>query len=126
MLKSKTFYIHYISIHIVIQSNLPLRPPLVSGHFFKPPFGDHFTNNRLYLLRAESGNYQNSGLYAKCQNLRLFYIHYISIHIVIQSNLPSRPPLVCDHFFKIPKKFLSQITINETSRKRLPLVRDRL
>ena len=55
---------------------------------------------------------------------KTFYIHYISIHIVIQSNLPLRPPLVSGHFFKVPKTFPSQITIDETARKRLPLISD--
>ena len=52
------------------------------------------------------------------QNLRLFYICYFCTYSC------TIEPLVSDHFFKIPKKFPSQITINETSRKRLLFVSD--
>ena len=51
----------------------------------------------------------------------------IIITIVIQSNLPLRPPLVSDHLafattFPKYQKFSSQITIDGTSRRRPPLV----
>ena len=52
------------------------------------------------------------------QNRRLFYICYFCTYSC------TIEPLVSDHFFKIPKKFPSQITINETSRKRLLFVSD--
>ena len=47
--------------------------------------------------------------------------------IVLQWNLPKRPPLLSDHLTKILiDSFINQIAISETSRKQLPPISDHL
>ena len=59
------------------------------------------------------------------KKIEIYCLQTVAINvtfILLQRNLPERPPLVSDHLTKIPiGSSVSQIAISETSRKRPPL-----